>query len=107
MGDWLTWLVLGVMVVVLFCIYSLSSQLERCVQLAVEIVTGNQRKMMEQLEALAAARASQPQSTNVVTLERRTRQRRRSDEETGAGFSDRRRMPGRRRDDVALARVRH
>jgi len=97
MGDLMVWLVLGSFLVLLFCIYSLSSQLERCVRLAVEIITGNQRKIIEQLEALAQAQ-SPPQSLNVVPFERRMRQRRRSDLDLAIAH-DRRLSPGRRRED--------
>ena len=51
MGEWLVWLILGSLILIVFCIYSLSSQVERCVHLAVEIITGNQRKIMAQLDA--------------------------------------------------------
>lgn len=60
MGEWMVWLILGSLVLVIFCIYSLSSQLERCVHLAVEIITGNQRKILEQLENLSATRSTTP-----------------------------------------------
>ena len=104
MGDWLVWLLLGSFIVVLFCIYSLSSQVERCVHLAVEIITGNQRKILEQLEALNRIRstASIPSGT-VVPFERRVSQRRRA---TGgrAGEGNRRRLPGRRREDLNAIR---
>jgi hypothetical protein len=103
MGEWLVWLVLGALILVVFCIYSLSSQLERCVQLAVEIITGNQRKILTQLEALAASRPAAILPDNVVPFERRTNQRRRQSSTGGiAGSDERRRSPGRRRDDLAM-----
>lgn len=103
MGDWLVWLLLGSFIVVLFCIYSLSSQVERCVHLAVDIITGNQRRILEQLEALSRARDAAAFSPSVVPFERRVRQRRRATEgRTGEG--NRRRLPGRRREDQLVAR---
>lgn len=102
MGEWLVWLVLGALILVVFCIYSLSSQLERCVHLAVEIITGNQRKILAQLEALAAAK---PPPTaiphNVIPFERRIHQRRRRtiDDIGGGSPHERRHSPGRRRGD--------
>ena len=103
MGEWLVWLILGALVLVVFCIYSLSSQLERCVRLAVEIITGNQRKILAQLEALVPSRPAAMVPDNVVPFERRTNQRRRQPSTEGIGGSDeRRRSPGRRRDDLAM-----
>ena len=102
MGEWLVWLVLGALILVVFCIYSLSSQLERCVQLAVEIITGNQRKILAQLEALAASRRAAMYPDNVVPFERRKTQRRRQAPSEGIRVSDeRRRSHGRRIDDLA------
>jgi hypothetical protein len=99
MGDWLIWLLLGSFIVVLFCIYSLSSQVERCVHLAVEIITGNQRKILEQLEALNRTRSTASiLPGTVVPFERRASQRRRATEGR-AGEGNRRRLPGRRRED--------
>jgi hypothetical protein len=104
MGDWLIWLLLGSFVVILFCIYSLSSQVERCVHLAVEIITGNQRKILEQIEALAHSKAAaSPASPNVIPFERRVGQRRRASEQH-AGDDARRRSPGRRREDLLAIR---
>ena len=103
MGDWLIWLLLGSFIVILFCIYSLSSQVERCVQLAVEIITGNQRKILEQLEAIAQSRGSVPTASSVTPFERRIGQRR-LDHAPYSGEDDRRRLPGRRRDDFASSR---
>ena len=105
MGDWLIWLLLGSFIVILFCIYTLSSQVERCVHLAVEIITGNQRKILEQLEALAQARESVAQAPAVVPFERRTGERRRALAEY-SGEEDRRRSPGRRREDLIASRSR-
>ena len=103
MGDWLVWLLLGSFVVVLFCIYSLSSQVERCVQLAVEIITGNQRKILEQLEAMNRNREPASRSPIVIPFERRVSQRRRAVEgRTSEG--NRRRLPGRRREDQLALR---
>jgi hypothetical protein len=104
MGDWLIWLLLGSFIVILFCIYSLSSQVERCVHLAVEVITTNQRRIIEQLEVLSNTRKSAPEQTGEFGLERRMVQRR-SDSEaarTSAVF-ERRYLPGRRRSDI-LAR---
>lgn len=100
MGEWLVWLILGSLILVVFCIYSLSSQLERCVQLAVEIITGNQRKILAQLDAIATSRAAASLPRNVIPFERRTTQRRRQAiiEAIGGG-DERRRSPGRRRED--------
>jgi len=101
MGEWLIWLILGALILVVFCIYSLSSQLERCVQLAVEIITGNQRKILAQLEALAASRPTAALPANVIPFERRTTQRRRGPiDSTSANPDERRRSPGRRREDL-------
>jgi hypothetical protein len=100
MGDWLVWLLLGSFIVILFCIYSLSSQVERCVHLAVEIITGNQRKILEQLESLARARAAVSPPPNVVSFERRIGERRRAMAHH-ASDGERRRSPGRRREDAA------
>jgi hypothetical protein len=86
-------------VLVIFCIYSLSSQLERCVHLAVEIITGNQRKILEQLENLTASKAATPIPHNVIPFERRTQQRRRAADFTFGSSDERRRSPGRRKDD--------
>ena len=108
MGDWLIWLLLGSFVVIVFCIYSLSSQVERCVHLAVEIITGNQRKILEQIEALAhsktaAGLASPLASPNVVPFERRVSPRRRTSGQH-ASDDERRRSPGRRREDLLAIR---
>ncbi len=105
MGDWLIWLLLGSFIVILFCIYSLSSQVERCVHLAVEIITGNQRKILEQLEALAHSRTTMDTafSQNVVPFERRVSQRRRTSEQP-VNDGERRRSPGRRREDLLASR---
>jgi hypothetical protein len=99
MGDYLPWLVLGAFVVLIFCIYSLSSQLERCVRLAVAIITGNQRKILDQLATLNRSSDSPP-SRSVVPFERRIGQRRR-EHTAAAGTDDRRQQRGRRRDDLA------
>ena len=98
MGEWLVWLILGSLILLVFCIYSLSSQLERCVHLAVEIITGNQRKIMAQLDALAASKTAPDFPPNVIPFERRTSQRRQQFGST-SGIDDRRRSPGRRRTD--------
>ena len=104
MGDWLVWLLIGSFAVILFCIYSLSSQVERCVQLAVEIITGNQRKILEQIEALARSRAATDStSPNVLPFERHISQRRRGSEQH-ASHDERRRSPGRRREDLIVTR---
>ena len=105
MGDWLIWLLLGSFIVILFCIYSLSSQVERCVHLAVEIITGNQRKILEQLEALAHSRTTTDTTPerNVVPFERRVSQRRRAPERH-VSDGERRRSPGRRREDLLMDR---
>ena len=105
MGDWLIWLLLGSFIVILFCIYSLSSQVERCVHLAVEIITGNQRKILEQLEALAHSRTTMDTAfaQNVVPFERRVGQRRRASEQP-ISDGERRRSPGRRREDLLTSR---
>ena len=105
MGDWLIWLLLGSFIVVLFCIYSLSSQVERCVHLAVEIITGNQRKILEQLQSISRMQ-SLPDSSNVVAFERRIDQRRRSAAH-GSIADDRRRLRGRRLEDRVGAEGRH
>ena len=99
MGEWLIWLILGALILIVFCIYSLSSQVERCVHLAVEIITGNQRKIMAQLDALAEAKPVAPLPPNVVPFERRLSQRRRQQDGSGDGLDERRRSPGRRRAD--------
>jgi hypothetical protein len=101
MGDWLVWLLLGSFIVVLFCIYSLSSQVERCVHLAVEIITGNQRKILEQLEALNRNGNGALRPPNVLGFERREVQRRAAPvDHLGIPALDRRRSPGRRREDM-------
>jgi len=100
MGEWLIWLILGSLMLIVFCIYSLSSQVERCVHLAVEIITGNQRKIMAHLEALAEAQPPASLPPNVVPFERRLAQRRRHQPVGVNGFDDRRRIPGRRRADL-------
>ncbi len=105
MGEWLVWLILGALILVVFCIYSLSSQLERCVHLAVEIITGNQRKILAQLEALAQSRPAAPMPRNVIPFERRTNQRRRT-EDAGSSSDERRRSPGRRREDLLALEMR-
>ena len=102
MGDWATWVVLGSLFVILFCIYSLSHQLERCVHLAVEIITTNQRKILQQLETLAASAQACAGPQIVVTVERRLEQRRQLAAEMDSS-EDRRRVPGRRRDDYIPA----
>ena len=103
MGDLLLWLVLGSFVVLLFCIYSLSSQLERCVRLAVDIITGYQRKILQQLETLNNT-PSPLRSPNLVPFERRMQQRRR--QPSDVVVDDRRQLGGRRREDQpTLARV--
>ena len=100
MGDWLAWLVLGSLIFVMFCIYSLSGQVDRCVRLSEEIITGNQRKILERLDALADARAATTAAANVVPFERRFGQRRRGAvQNADKADDDRRRSPGRRRDD--------
>jgi hypothetical protein len=106
MGDWLIWLLLGSFIVILFCIYSLSSQVERCVHLAVEIITGNQRKILEQLETLAHSRTTMDTepARNVVPFERRVSQRRRTSAEQPVSDGERRRSPGRRREDLLASR---
>ena len=104
MGDWLIWLLLGSFIVILFCIYSLSSQVERCVHLAVDIITNNQRKILEHIDALAHSNAAAGvMSTKVVPFERRVSQRRRASEQH-ANEDERRRLPGRRREDLLAAR---
>lgn len=105
MGDWLIWLLLGSFIVILFCIYSLSSQVERCVHLAVEIITGNQRKILEQLEAIAQSRGNASPAPTVVSFERRIGERRRA-LTSYSGDDDRRRSPGRRREDLLSIRSR-
>lgn len=99
MGEWLIWLILGSLILLVFCIYSLSSQLERCVHLAVEIITGNQRKIMTQLDALAANRQQLSLPQNVIPFERRMRQRRQPAAFDSGGPGERRRSPGRRKED--------
>jgi hypothetical protein len=101
MGDYLVWLVVGAFVVLIFCIYSLSSQLERCIRLAVEIITGNQRKILEQLETLNRS-SSNFTSPNVVPFERRIGQRRRRHKPSVAFEDDRREKRGRRRGDFGV-----
>jgi uncharacterized membrane protein len=76
MGEWLVWMILGALILLVFCIYSLSAQLERCVHLAVEIITGNQRKIMAQLDALAVSQAQPTLPQNVIPFERRFQLRR-------------------------------
>jgi hypothetical protein len=102
MGEWLIWLILGALILIVFCIYSLSSQVERCVHLAVEIITGNQRKIMAQLDALVESKPASPLPPNVVAFERRTNQRRRNRPAEADAIHERRRSPGRRRADFAL-----
>ena len=99
MGEWLVWLILGSLILIVFCIYSLSSQVERCVHLAVEIITGNQRKIIAQLDALADSRTAPTLPPNVMPFERRTGQRRQSHADVTIGFDERRKSPGRRRSD--------
>ena len=104
MGEWLVWLILGALILIVFCIYSLSSQVERCVHLAVEIITGNQRKIMAQLDALGASPGNAPLPQNVVPFERRTGERRR--EPNGVhNLAERRKSPGRRRTDFIQQRA--
>ena len=98
MGEWLVWLILGSLILIVFCIYSLSSQVERCVHLAVEIITGNQRKIMAQIDALAEARTAPPLPPNVIPFERRTGERRQLRASDGT-IDERRKSPGRRRGD--------
>jgi len=99
MGEWLVWLILGSLILIVFCIYSLSSQVERCVHLAVEIITGNQRKIIEQLDALATGKNATTLPPNVVPFERRTSQRRQPHITDAPDTDERRRSPGRRRTD--------
>ena len=100
MGEWLVWLILGSLILICFCLYSLSSQVERCVHLAVEIITGNQRRIIAQLDALAEARGAPPLPANVVPFERRTGERRRLRVSDGIDVHDeRRKSPGRRHTD--------
>ena len=100
MGEWLVWLIVGSLILIVFCIYSLSSQVERCVHLAVEIITGNQRKIIAQLDAIAESRAAPTLSPNVIPFERRTGQRRQPSASEGTiGLDERRKSPGRRRSD--------
>jgi hypothetical protein len=101
MGEWLIWLIFGSLILIVFCIFSLSSQLERCVHLAVEIITGNQRKVLEKLDLLIADRSIQTPPGNVITFERRVSQRRHpSTPDHAASTNERRRSPGRRREDL-------
>ncbi|MCC6531379.1 MAG: hypothetical protein IT531_02425 [Burkholderiales bacterium] len=97
MGEWLIWLVLGSLIVIMFCIYSLSNQVERCARLTVEIITGHQRKIIEQLEAMTGVRNAAV-SPNVVPFERRRFQRRRT-ALAPESQTERRRSSGRRHDD--------
>ena len=106
MGDWLIWLLLGSFIVILFCIYTLSSQVERCVHLAVEIITGNQRKILEQLETIGKQQMTAPSAPNVVPFERRIIQRRRPGAHGGMP-DDRRRLRGRRSEDRIGADAHH
>ena len=106
MGDWLIWLVMGSFIVILFCIYSLSSQVERCVHLAVEIITGNQRKILEQLETIGKQRVASPSVPNEVPFERRIGQRRLPGAQGGMP-DDRRRLRGRRHQDRVGADAHH
>ena len=102
MGEWLIWLIVGSLILIVFCIYSLSSQLERCVHLAVEIITGNQRKIMERLDALVASRTVAVPPSNVIPFERRATQRRSPPRLAGVdGADERRQSPGRRKEDLA------
>jgi hypothetical protein len=97
-------LLLGSFIVILFCIYSLSSQVERCVHLAVEIITGNQRKILEQLEALANSKVTGVSvSSNLVPFERRVSQRRRASDRHDSA-DERRHSLGRRREDLLSRR---
>ena len=102
MGEWLIWLILGALILIVFCIYSLSSQVERCVHLAVEIITGNQRKIMAQLDSMAAQHIREDLPDNVVPFDRRSGARRLTKRkiESGDVVEERRQSPGRRREDL-------
>jgi len=102
MGEWVIWLVIAALMLVLFCIYSLSSQLERSIHLAVEIIGGHQRRILERLDEMAAAGTARPVGqANVIPFERRIAQRRRSPVPVpGETLGERRRTGGRRRDDL-------
>jgi hypothetical protein len=79
---------------------------ERCVHLAVEIITGNQRKILEQLEALGKQHVASASVPNVVPFERRVDQRRRAGAHGGLP-DERRRLRGRRREDRMGAEGHH
>jgi len=102
-GDWLAWLILGALFVIMFFIFSLSNQVERCVHLAVEIIAGNQRKIMQQLDALTASfRLIDATGSGTLPTERRIGERRRAIQPTNYPV-ERRASPGRRRQDRLTA----
>lgn len=109
MGDWLHWLILIGILMLIACVYLLSLQLERSVHLAVSILAGNQHRILERLDQLAAARSGSDvqvvrAGSNVLPFDRRVAQRRRPDAfAAGGAGNERRRSPGRRREDLALA----
>ena len=99
MGDWLAWVILGALLVIIFFIFSLSNQVERCVHLAVEIIAGNQRKIMQQLDALTASiRLLSAPGSGSASSERRIAQRRSSIQPKNVS-NERRSSPGRRLQD--------
>lgn len=108
MGEWLSWVLVAGIGLLVVCIYLLSMQLERSIHLAVSIIAANQHRILERIDQMSARQAgSSPpptaENTSPLPQERRIAQRRRGELRGVAGAeSDRRRSPGRRREDLAF-----
>jgi hypothetical protein len=108
MGEWLSWVLVAGIGLLVVCIYLLSMQLERSIHLAVSIIAANQHRILERIDQISARQAVQPapptaEHHSPLPSERRVAQRRRGElPSDAADGSNRRRSPGRRREDLAL-----
>lgn len=104
MGDLATWIVIAGMALMVVCLFSLSSQLQRNLHFILQVLDSNHKAVLERLDRVAKAPAT-AHTTSWQGMERRAAQRRTPVAQLTAQnhAEDRRRSAGRRKEDFVQA----
>ena len=104
MGDLTAWIIIGAMVVVIVCLFSLSNQIHGNLQIMLQIMDSNQKSLLDRLRQMSPRETDAPAASAWEGIDRRIGPRR-GTQVTGGYHNGERRNPGRsrRREDMVAS----